>query len=40
MSIEEPAAVGAVVEAKAEILGRLRQYGSTPSTEEKREGNG
>lgn len=40
VSIEEQSAVGAEVEEKAEVLGRLRQYGSTPSTEEKREGSG
>jgi hypothetical protein len=38
--VEELAVLGAEVEAKAELLSRLRREWSIPPFEEKREGNG
>jgi len=40
VSLEELAKVGAEMEAKAEVLGRLQRECVVPSTEEKKEGNG
>jgi hypothetical protein len=40
VSVEELTARGAEVEAKTELLGRLPREGSTPPSEEKREGKG